>query len=170
MNITFRRTHVLVCATALLFGASWVSPQAVPAAQAAVPQYPAEAFCSSYAPPGLRIVRKFCDGPATLHLTINGKPRTITGGVCDSMMGMRSFNAGIAVIDHAVEGGPDYVGVTFTGGTPSVAIHLDGKRYIFTTRSGSMTDKGGAFDAAGNSLGPDHAAVAVHGSFVCSKP
>jgi hypothetical protein len=116
------------------------------------------------------VIRKFCDGPAVLQLSINGKARVIKGGQCDHMMGMRSFNAGLMTIEHTVSGGPNYIGFTLPDdGTPSLAIHLDGKKYLFQNKTGSITDKGGVFDGTGHSIGPDNAAVVVHGSFACTR-
>lgn len=130
---------------------------------------PGENLCSAPASTGASVIRKFCDGPATLQLTLNGKARAIKGGQCDHQMGMRSFNAGMVSIDHAVSGGPNYIGFTLPddASTPSLTIHLDGKKYLFQTKTGSITDKGGMFDGVGSDIGPAHTNVTVHGSFIC---
>jgi hypothetical protein len=82
---------------------------------------------------------------------------------------MRSFNAGMVAIDHAVSGGPNYVGFTLPddASTPSLTVHLDGKRYLLQSKTGSITDKGGVFDGVGSDIGPAHSSVTVHGSFSC---
>jgi hypothetical protein len=156
------------CAAALLLSgiACFVPPESAWAG----PPAAIENLCAAPSALGVQVIRKFCDGAAVLQLTLNGHVRTIKGGQCDAMGGMKSFNAGLMSIDHAVAGGPSYIGFTLSdGSTASLAIHLDGKKYLFTTKSGAMSDKGGSFDGSGASMGPDHTAVTVHGQFVCAK-
>lgn len=167
-------TALLRCAAHLVLSACVVTVGLVAGAWAlgpaqAGPTAMAGTLCTVPPAWGIQVIRSFCTGPAVLTLTLNGQTRIIKGGQCDHQIGMRSFNAGMMSITRAVSGAPDYVGFTVPedGSTKSLAVIMGGKKYLFTSKAGAISDSGGIFDGAGNDIGPGQAHVQVHGSFTC---
>ena len=123
--------------------------------------------CNSYVAGTPGVVRTFCDGPAVVKVSVDGKDHALTGGTCQTQAGMFVLNLG--VVANGALGGPkpDYVGMTVpvTSGhfdkAVAISVTVDGKNYVLTTSSGDVGPNGGAFE--GMTLGGGK----VVGSFTC---
>jgi hypothetical protein len=81
------------------------------------------------------VTRTFCDGPAVVHVTLDGKDQVLSGGTCQATGKTFSLNYGAVVLPGAPAPLPDYVGLATdtTGiyGSALLSVRLDGTGYLF---------------------------------------
>lgn len=100
------------------------------------------------------VIRSFCDGPASMTFTIDGKEGTIGGGTCEESGGSFVLNAGTVVgTDFAGSAKPDYAGLVvpakvgaFDATGATVTITADGKAHVVRDVSGTRTATSGSFE------------------------
>ncbi|MBV9509076.1 MAG: hypothetical protein JO303_02195 [Caulobacteraceae bacterium] len=122
--------------------------------------------CSVYAPGTPGVERSYCNGPATVRLTVDRTTRLLKGGSCGTTSGMFALNLGVVSGPDLGGPKPDYVGLTTPGGASAfsnavISITVGGKSYALTTDSGSLTVTGGAFQGAASD------GTAISGVFTC---
>lgn len=124
--------------------------------------------CSSYKAGEQGVIRTFCTGKGVAKVTVGDKSYSVSGGECETQMGMRAFNAGVVTGTEHPTPLPDYVGMTVmteTGETFENAVlplHLGGKDMIVRPNKGTYTPAGGTFE--GTVIGTGEK---VTGSFTC---
>jgi hypothetical protein len=98
--------------------------------------------CGSFEAGKGGVVRTFCDGKASIKITLGGTVKTLTGGTCEESGGYYTLNFG-TVIGTGFEGDrPDYFGALFPdgGGPPqAVSVHVDGLGGLIENATGSVS-------------------------------
>jgi len=116
------------------------------------------AGCSAYHAGAGGVVRAFCNGPAKVTVTLDGKTRTLTGGECETTP-VFNLNLGVVVGPEAPKPLPDYFGVAKLGTGDTLGdgdvltMRLDGKSYFFRHKTGAASTKGGHISAEGMQSG-----------------
>ena len=108
------------------------------------------AACAAYPPGSPGVVRKFCDGPAVVRLTIDGAEHVLKGGTCSANGGGFSLNLGIVAGPGLAGPKPDYVSLTAatTAGPftdAALTVRYAGKAYVLPHNSGQIGPAGGDF-------------------------
>lgn len=124
--------------------------------------------CTSYKAGEQGVIRTFCTGKGVAKVTVGGKTYSVSGGECETQMGMRAFNAGVVTGTEHPTPLPDYVGMTVMSETGEafenavLPLHLGGKDMIVRPNKGTYTPAGGTFE--GTVMGSGEK---VMGSFTC---
>jgi hypothetical protein len=123
--------------------------------------------CAAYKAGENGIIRTFCDGPAKVTVTVDGKPFNLTGGECSFEAGMAALNVGVVSGSPAPSPLPDYVGLTAMKGygaftDAALPMHLGGQDFIVKPNSGTFSAQGGTFEGTVFGSGKT-----VSGSFTC---
>ena len=159
--------------TALSLIAAGCAPKHKSSAQSAESHAPGTTFakipagCLAYPPGAPGVIRTYCNGKATVLLTVNGIDHPLRGGVCAAAGGVFSLNLGVVGGPDLAGPKPDYIGLTapaavgaFSGAAVSVAIN--GKAYRLSQTSGALTPAGGTFQGLGR-----HGKIRFAASFTC---
>jgi hypothetical protein len=123
--------------------------------------------CAAYPKGSPGVINAFCDGPATVNLTVGDKSYALRGGTCVTQANLFSLNLGVVAGADLAGPKPDYVGLTvaapqgpFTNGVLMVVI--DGKAYPLIENSGEVGPAGGRFEGVAATSG-----ARISGSFAC---
>jgi hypothetical protein len=122
--------------------------------------------CAAYPAGATGVIRTFCDGPATVMLTVAGKDYALKGGTCETAAGVFSLNLGVVSGPGLAGPKPDYLGLTapvqsgaFSNAVLTVTV--DGKSHPLAVNTGQVGPAGGSF--SGVALNGEM----VTGSFTC---
>lgn len=123
------------------------------------------AACSAYPMGSAGVIRTFCDGPATVNLTIAGVLHTMKGGTCEGQDGPFTLNLGVISGPGLAGPKPDYIGLSTPNAGPFtnavLSVTVDGKDYAVPTNAGQVGAQGGAFS------GTAMTGEAISGAFTC---
>ena len=123
--------------------------------------------CGSYPKGAPGVVNTFCNGPAKVTVSIDGKPaHSLAGGTCSRGESGVALNLGVLGTRELAGPRPDYVGLKapvglgdFDGG--GLVVNVDGKSYVVTTSRGTVSPTGGSF------AGTTRRGHQVQGTFTC---
>ena len=123
--------------------------------------------CGSYPKGAPGVVNTFCNGPAKVTVSIDGKPpHGLAGGTCSRGEGGLTLNLGVLGTRELAGPRPDYVGLKAPVGLgdfdgAGLVINVDGKSYVVPTSRGTITSTGGSF------AGTTRRSHQVQGTFTC---
>ncbi len=127
----------------------------------------APAACAAYPAGSPGVIHAFCNGPATVKLTVDGADHMLKGGSCSISGGVFSLNLGVVAGRDLAGPKPDYIGLNakvasgpFTDGT--LVVHIGGKAYAIPHNTGQIGPAGGDFSGAGRRGRPK-----VSATFTC---
>jgi hypothetical protein len=123
--------------------------------------------CAEYPKGAPGVANTFCDGPATVNLTVGAKTYTLHGGTCSTDGGHFSLNLGVVATGELAGPKPDYVGLnapTAQGpfSNAVLIVIVEGKAYSPAPNTGEVGPSGGHFEGETVADG-----TKVSGSFTC---
>ena len=107
--------------------------------------------CGSYPKGAPGVINTFCNGPAKVTVTIDGKPaHSLSGGACNRAEGGLTLNLGVLATRELAGPRPDYVGLKAPVGQgdfdgAALVVNVDGKGYVVPSSRGTVTPTGGSF-------------------------
>ncbi len=131
---------------------------------------PSEHTCGAFTRGAEGVLNAFCDGTATVTVTVAGEQHVLRGGSCLISMSLFTLNAGVLLDTSDTRPPPDYVGLVspvqdgpFTNAVLSAS--LGGRSYLLAQNTGEVSAAGGRF--AGMATVEGGEPVQVTGSFTC---
>jgi len=126
--------------------------------------------CGAFTRGSPGVLNAFCDGTATVTVTVAGEQHILRGGSCSISMTLFTLNAGALLSPSDTRPPPDYVGLVssvqdgpFTNAVLSAS--LGGRSYLLPQNTGAVSAAGGTF--AGMATVEGGEPVQVTGSFTC---
>ena len=123
--------------------------------------------CGSYPKGAPGVINTFCNGPAKVTVSIDGKPaRDLSGGACIRSDAGMTLNLGVLATRELGGPRPDYVGLKAPVGLgdfdgAALVVNVNGKSYVVTASRGTITPTGGSF------AGVTRRNHKVQGTFTC---
>ena len=107
--------------------------------------------CTEYPKGAPGVINTFCDGTATVNLTVGAKAYALRGGTCSADASHFTLNLGVVASGELAGPKPDYVGLTVQGpqgpfSNAVLIVVVDGKAYSPAPNSGDVGPSGGHFE------------------------
>jgi len=126
--------------------------------------------CGPFTRGAVGVLNAFCDGTASIKLTLAGEQHVLRGGSCSISKTLYTLNAGALLSPSDTRPPPDYVGMVsqvqdgpFTNAV--LSTNLGGRSYALLQNTGEVSTAGGTF--AGMATVEGGEPVQITGSFTC---
>jgi hypothetical protein len=126
--------------------------------------------CGAFTRGAPGVLNAFCDGTATVTVTVAGEQHVLRGGSCLTSMTLFTLNAGALLSPSDTRPPPNYVGLVspVQNGPFSdavLSVRLDGRSYVLAQNTGQVSQAGGDFAGTATLQGGEP--VQITGSFTC---
>lgn len=144
--------------------------QGGPEGAAPPPTTLSQSTCGPFTRGAPGVLNAFCDGTATVTVTVADAQYVLRGGSCSISRTLYTLNAGALLSPSDTRTPPDYVGMVsqvqdgpFTNAV--LSANLGGRSYVLGQNTGEVSAAGGTFAGTATVLGGEP--VQITGSFTC---